>query len=137
MAKVKRCTVTGILTPLAWDRLGNVISMTVSTADEQEYIIGGSSVSDELRHCLRRLVRVRGYLQDEVSEGGLPIIVPESVQVLQKAAGWSESGNGMVEDRHAVTDGDWYPVMLGGKARVTGARSRGRRAAGLKNRLDE
>ena len=58
----KTITLQGIIIPSAWDKDGNVITLSLSTFDEEEYCIGGDHLCRELMGLLREKVRIRGVV---------------------------------------------------------------------------
>ncbi len=68
-------TVRGILVPVEWDESGGVLTMAVSTDQEDEFMIDDNNKGKELCLHLRAEVEVTGVLRK--SEGGRIIRVEE------------------------------------------------------------
>ena len=58
----KTISLQGIIIPSAWDKDGNVITISLSTFDEEEYSIGSDHLWRELMALLREKVRIRGII---------------------------------------------------------------------------
>lgn len=58
----KTITLQGIILPSAWDKDGNVITISLSTFDEEEYSIGSDYLWRELMALLREKVRICGVV---------------------------------------------------------------------------
>jgi len=55
-------TLTGIITALEWDKDDNVISIGLSTSDEEEYVIEDNPFTDELLDLLYEPVKLIGFI---------------------------------------------------------------------------
>jgi hypothetical protein len=61
----KRVTISGLVTPAAWDEKGNVMGIAISSFNEVEYAVDESEKGDELISFLRKKVEVTGEVKDE------------------------------------------------------------------------
>jgi hypothetical protein len=57
--------IRGIVIPVEWDERGNVISVAISSQDEDEYLIENQEKGRELRAFSREEVEVFGVLTEE------------------------------------------------------------------------
>jgi hypothetical protein len=57
--------IRGIVIPVEWDEKGNVISVAISSQDEDEYLIENQEKGQELRAFSREEVEVFGVLTEE------------------------------------------------------------------------
>lgn len=64
-------TIRGLVTPAGWDEKGHVTAVTVSTFDEDEYLIDKGDNWQQLLSLIRKEVEIRGELREE---GGKKII---------------------------------------------------------------
>jgi hypothetical protein len=66
-AKILKATsmdsIKGIVIPSDWDSNGNVISLSIATRDEEEYIIENHHNLSDLKKLLRREVVVNGSIK--------------------------------------------------------------------------
>ena len=66
-AKILKATsmesIKGIVIPSDWDSNGNVISLSIATHDEEEYIIENHHNLSDLKKLLRREVVVNGSIK--------------------------------------------------------------------------
>ena len=60
--KEKSISLQGIIIPSAWDKAGNVLAISLSTFDEEEYCIESDNRWSELMILLREGVRIRGVV---------------------------------------------------------------------------
>jgi len=58
-------TIRGIVIPADWDEKGNVDSVTVSTYDENEYLVDRHEKGEGLKALIREEVEVSGILREE------------------------------------------------------------------------
>lgn len=56
----KTVSFKGILIPSAWDKTGNVLTISLSTFDEKEYCIESNNHWKELKALLRERVQISG-----------------------------------------------------------------------------
>ncbi len=56
-------SIRGIVIPSDWDSNGNVISLSIATRDEEEYIIENHHDLSDLKKLLRREVVVNGSIK--------------------------------------------------------------------------
>ena len=56
----KQVTIHGIVTPYDWDEEGNIIALTISALNEEEYLIDRNTKGKELIKHLHKQVRVTG-----------------------------------------------------------------------------
>lgn len=61
----KQITIRGLVVPSEWDDTGNVISISISTFNEDEYLIDKDSVSNKLLSYMREGVEVSGFVREE------------------------------------------------------------------------
>lgn len=71
----------GVITPTDWDEDDNIISISISTPDEQEYIVKEDPVGDELIDLVYGFVKVRGILAED--EFGNKSISVESYELIE------------------------------------------------------
>lgn len=57
--------VSGIITASAWDEENNVTSVTLSMADEREYLIQQDNKGRQLLRFLRKEVEVTGLVEED------------------------------------------------------------------------
>ena len=81
----KTITLQGIIIPSAWDKDGNVITISLSTFDEEEYCIGGDHLWRELMALLREKVRIRGVVSRK--KGKQTIWVKDFKRIAQAEVG--------------------------------------------------
>ena len=62
MSKTKNSPITihGLLTPIQWDEKGNVIAISVSTFDEDEYLIEKDEIGKRLMSFLQEEIEISG-----------------------------------------------------------------------------
>ena len=62
-------TIRGILVPVDWDEKGNVVAVSVSTYDEDEYLINieRHKKGEELLPLIRKEVEVSGLVREDES----------------------------------------------------------------------
>ncbi len=63
--KEETVSLQGIIIPSAWDKAGNVLAISLSTFDEEEYAIESDNHWSELLVLLREGVRIRGVVSRE------------------------------------------------------------------------
>jgi hypothetical protein len=56
--------IKGIVVPSGWDSNGNIISMSIATGDEQEYVVENYQQISNLKELLRQEVVVKGAIND-------------------------------------------------------------------------
>ena len=78
----KKVTLTGIITAVDWDEDDNVIAVSISTPEEEEYIIEDTPEGEELLDLVFQNVRVTGVIEED--EYGDRIITVESYEVLEE-----------------------------------------------------
>ena len=61
----KQTTIRGLIVPSEWDDTGNVISISISTFNEDEYLVDIDSISKNLLSYLREGVEVSGIVREE------------------------------------------------------------------------
>jgi len=61
----KQITIRGLIVPSEWDDTGNVISISISAFNEDEYLIDKDSVSKKLLSYMREGVEVSGFVREE------------------------------------------------------------------------
>ena len=61
----KQVTISGLVTPAAWDEKGNVMGIAISSFNEEEYAVYKSGKGRELFGFLRKKVEVTGQVRDE------------------------------------------------------------------------
>jgi hypothetical protein len=76
--------IRGLVIPAAWDEMGNVLSVAVSTFDEEEYLVGKDEKGDQLLGLLRKEVEVSGVVG--IRDGGKTIRV-KKVALTDKSGG--------------------------------------------------
>ncbi|MFH1351678.1 MAG: hypothetical protein ABII26_12205 [Pseudomonadota bacterium] len=64
-AKTDLTTVKGIVIPVEWDEKGNVMALSISTHDEDEYLVTRDAKGEELMGFMREEVEVIGLLKME------------------------------------------------------------------------
>ena len=57
-------SIKGIVIPSGWDRDGNIISLSIATCDEQEYVVENHQQISNLKDLLRQEVVVKGSIRD-------------------------------------------------------------------------
>jgi len=55
-------TIKGIVIPVDWDEMGNVVAIALSTNDEKEYLIEDKGKGGELKRFLREEIEINGIL---------------------------------------------------------------------------
>lgn len=75
----QQVTITGIVTAADWDEDHDIIAVTISTADEEEYLVDGTPKGEELLEFVCKNVRVTGSIEDD---DGDKIISVKSYEVL-------------------------------------------------------
>jgi len=68
-------TIAGVIIPADWDRQGNVTGVSISTFDEQEYLVQKQIKGAELIQHVRQDAEVVGWV--EVEQGKKKITVKE------------------------------------------------------------
>jgi len=53
----------GILTPSGWDEKGNILTISLQTIDENEYIIEKNEMEMELRSYINEKLQVKGKVK--------------------------------------------------------------------------
>ena len=61
----KQVKIRGIIVPSEWDEKGTVISISLSTFDEDEYLIEKDEKGGQLLLLIREEVEVRGIVREE------------------------------------------------------------------------
>ena len=56
-------TIRGLVTPYEWDEKGNVIALTISTFDEEEYLIDEGTQGTPFPSLVRQIVEVIGSIR--------------------------------------------------------------------------
>lgn len=74
--KSQKITISGLITPCEWDEDDNVVGITLSTTDEEEYRIQNDQVGEELLEYVSRDVMVTGFV-DEDEYGDKTLTVKE------------------------------------------------------------
>jgi len=64
-------TIHGLIIPIEWDEMGNVIAISVSTFDEDEYLIEKDEIGEKLISFLRQEIEISGLYR---LKGGRKII---------------------------------------------------------------
>lgn len=57
--------IRGIVIPVEWDEKGNILSVAISSRDEDEYFVSNRDKGQELRALSREEVEVFGVLTEE------------------------------------------------------------------------
>jgi len=78
----KKVTLTGIITAVDWDDDDNVIAVSISTPDEEEYIIEDTPEGEELLDLVFQNVRITGIIEE--NEYGDKSINVDSHEVLDE-----------------------------------------------------
>jgi hypothetical protein len=76
----QQVTITGIVTAADWDEHDDIIAVTISTADEDEYLVDGTPKGEELLELVCKNVSVTGTVEDDGD--GEKIISIKSYEVL-------------------------------------------------------
>ena len=80
MAKKIECIVLrGLITPAAWDEKGNVVTIALSSFDENEYLIDNDEIGMKLFSFLRVVVQLSGIVRNE---DGVKRIAVENYRVV-------------------------------------------------------
>jgi hypothetical protein len=61
----KQITIRGIIVPSEWDDTGNVTSISISTFNEDEYLVDKDSISKKLQYYMREGVEASGFVREE------------------------------------------------------------------------
>ena len=61
----KQITVRGLIVPSEWDDKGGVISISISTFNEDEYLIDKDRMSKKLLSHIREGVEVSGFVRED------------------------------------------------------------------------
>ena len=61
----KQITIRGLIVPSEWDDTGNVISISISTFNEDEYLVDKDSISKKLLSYMREGVEASGFVREE------------------------------------------------------------------------
>jgi hypothetical protein len=56
-------SVKGIIIPANWDKSGNVLSVAIATAEEDEYWVDDPGFADKFKSLLRKEIEVRGTVK--------------------------------------------------------------------------
>ena len=72
--------ITGIVTAAQWDEDDDIVAVTISTPDEEEYLVDGTPKGEELLELIYQNVRVTGTVEDDGD--GDKIISVKSYEVL-------------------------------------------------------
>jgi hypothetical protein len=78
----KQITITGIVTAADWDEDDNIIAVTLSTSDEQEYLVSNKARGKNLLDLVQDEVAVTGTLSTD--ENGKQVITVKKYAVLEK-----------------------------------------------------
>ncbi|MEW5801944.1 MAG: hypothetical protein AB1847_07535 [bacterium] len=70
----QQVTITGIVTAADWDEDDDIVAVTISTADEEEYLVDDNPKGEELLELVYRNVKATGVVEDD-GEGGKLISV--------------------------------------------------------------
>lgn len=76
----KRLSVKGIVTPHDWDAEGSITKVSISAADEAEYVVDASEKGGELLKLIHEAVVVSGVLKSDAH--GKQVFVVEAYQAL-------------------------------------------------------
>ncbi len=79
--KIQRISVTGIITASEWDEDDNVVGVTLSTPDEEEYLIDSNGKGEELLDFVSQNVKVVGIIEE--NDYGDKIITVKSYEVFE------------------------------------------------------
>lgn len=74
----KQVIIRGLIVPSKWDDSGNVISLSIATFDEDEYLIEEDNVSEKIYNHIRETVEASGFVREE---GGVKRIKIKSFRV--------------------------------------------------------
>ncbi|MDY7035099.1 MAG: hypothetical protein SV375_02895 [Thermodesulfobacteriota bacterium] len=61
----KQITIRGIIVPSGWDDFGNVISVSIATFNEDEYLVDKDSASEGIMSCIQKPVEASGFVREE------------------------------------------------------------------------
>ena len=61
----KQITIRGLIVPSVWDDSGNVISVSIATFNEDEYLVDKDSTSESIMSCMRKPVEASGFVREE------------------------------------------------------------------------
>lgn len=61
----KQITIRGLIVPSEWDDTGNVISISISAFNEDEYLVDKDSISKKLLSYMREGVEASGFVREE------------------------------------------------------------------------
>jgi hypothetical protein len=61
----KTIVVKGVVVPTDWDEHGNVVTLAISSHDENEYMVDKKGKGKELLSLIRKEVEVRGVITEE------------------------------------------------------------------------
>ena len=61
----EQITIHGLIVPSEWDDRGNVISISISTFNEDEYRVDKDRISKKLLSYMREGVEVSGFVREE------------------------------------------------------------------------
>ena len=64
--KISQKVFKGILTPSGWDEKGNILSISLQTIDENEYIIEKNEMERELRSYINEKIEVKGKVRERI-----------------------------------------------------------------------
>jgi hypothetical protein len=56
--------IRGIVLPADWDTNGNVVAVSIATAEERDYLVDDTDIVRELINMLRKRVKVRGHFME-------------------------------------------------------------------------
>ncbi len=79
-------SIRGIVIPSGWDSNGNIISLSIATGDEKEYIVENHQQISNLKDLLRQEVVVKGSIKDGKGHKMIKVakIHSEQIQPLKK-----------------------------------------------------
>ncbi len=92
-----RFQIRGLIIPVAWDEKGNVLTVAVSTFDEDEYIVDRDKKGNQLIGLLREEVKVSGEIG--IKDGVKTIKVRSCV--LNKKSAFNEGALEKKREGHA------------------------------------
>ena len=78
---LRKTSIEGVVTPIAWDDNYNIIAISISTPDEKEYTVKKGTLSDELLELVHRYVNVTGFLDED--EYGEKTISVENYELIE------------------------------------------------------
>lgn len=60
-----KITITGVITPIDWDDEDNIVAISISTSEEEEYIVEDSPLGEELFNLINEYVKVTGFIEED------------------------------------------------------------------------